>query len=125
MDILDTQLYSIIGEKGFTRLVRAFYAQVPEDDILGKMYPPEDLTGAEERLRGFLIQRFAGPMTYSQQRGHPRLRMRHSPFRVDHAARDRWMTLMDGALQQAAFSPEITAMLHDFFGGVATFMINS
>ena len=74
MDLLDTQLYGLIGEDGFRRLVAAFYRRVPGDDILGPMYPESDMAGAEERLRGFLIQRFGGPDDYSQRRGHPRLR---------------------------------------------------
>ena len=94
-------VYSRIGEEGFQRLVAAFYAQVPADDILGPMYPKEDMHGAEERLRDFLIGRFGGPRRYEERRGHPRLRMRHMPFKLDQAARDRWVQLMDRALDQA------------------------
>ena len=75
----DTDIYSAIGDEGFTRLVAAFYRQVPEDDILGAMYPKEDLHGAEERLRDFLIYRFGGPQRYIEQRGHPRLRVYATP----------------------------------------------
>src|SRR5436853_576961 len=82
-----------VGEDGFTRLVAAFYRHVPNDDILGPMYAAHDLEGAEQRLRDFLIYRFGGPQRYIEQRGHPRLRARHIPFRVDQAARDRWMQL--------------------------------
>ena len=82
-------VYSRIGEDGFQRLVAAFYAQVPGDDILGPMYPKEDMHGAEERLRDFLIGRFGGPRRYEERRGHPRLRMRHMPFQLDQASRDR------------------------------------
>lgn len=71
--------------------MRAFYAQVPTDDILGPMYPPEDLAGAEERLRDFLVGRFGEPPRYIEQRGHPRLRMRHAPFKLDQRARDCWL----------------------------------
>jgi hemoglobin len=74
---MNRNLYSIIGEEGFTRLVAAFYRRVPQDDILGKMYPEEDPAGAEQRLRGFLIYRFGGPQHYIEERGHPRLRARH------------------------------------------------
>src|SRR6266478_5579510 len=103
MDLLDTRIYSLIGEEGFTRLVADFYSQVPTDDILGPLYPPGDLAGAEKRLREFLIQRFGGPDTYSQRRGHPRLRMRHARFHIDRRARDRWMQLMERSLAEAGF----------------------
>jgi len=124
MDLLDTQIYSRIGEEGFTRLVHAFYQRVPTDDILGPMYKQHDLSGAESRLRGFLIQRFGGPMTYSEQRGHPRLRMRHAPFHVDQAARDRWIELMEQALAEAKFAPDVEQSLRAFFHDAGTFLIN-
>jgi hemoglobin len=124
MDLLDTQLYALIGEDGFRRLVAAFYRRVPADDILGKMYPPEDLAGAEERLREFLIQRFGGPDRYSQARGHPRLRMRHAPFAIDQRARNRWIELMEASLAEMNFTPEATRLLRAFFDDAATFMIN-
>ena len=94
--LTEGEVYARIGEEGFARLVHAFYAQVPGDDILGPMYPADDLAGAEERLRDFLVGRFGGPPRYIQQRGHPRLRMRHMPFAIDMAARNRWVQLMDG-----------------------------
>ena len=119
------EVYGRIGEDGFARLVRAFYAQVPADDILGAMYPAHDLAGAEERLRDFLIGRFGGPPRYIEQRGHPRLRMRHMPFAVDMAARNRWVQLMDRALVDAALPPEAVAVLQGFFHHMATFMINT
>lgn len=120
----EEQVYERIGDDGFTRLVRAFYAQVPDDPILGVMYPREDLAGAEERLRDFLIGRFGGPPRYVERRGHPRLRMRHLPFAIDNAARDRWVMLMDRALDDTQLPPDVTALLREFFHGVATFMIN-
>jgi hemoglobin len=122
--VTEDQLYARIGEDGFTRLIRAFYAQVPLDDILGPMYPNDDLAGAEERLRDFVIGRFGGPPRYIEQRGHPRLRMRHMPFAIDQAARDRWVTLMDRALDEAALPPDVTESLREFFHGTATFMMN-
>ncbi len=124
MSLLESQIYERIGDEGFTRLVAAFYRRVPGDDILGPMYPAEDLHGAEWRLREFLIQRFGGPPRYSQARGHPRLRMRHIPFAIDIAARHRWRKLMDEALDEMAFDPEIDALLRAFFDHVATFLIN-
>ena len=120
----EDEVFEAIGEEGFARLIRAFYAQVPGDPILGAMYPNEDLAGAEERLRDFLIGRFGGPQRYIEQRGHPRLRMRHMPFAIDTAARDRWVTLMDRALDEAQLPDDVTALLREFFHGVATFMIN-
>jgi hemoglobin len=124
MDLLDTQVYGIIGEEGFARLVAAFYRRVRGDDILKPMYPPEDLAGAEQRLREFLIQRFGGPQTYSESRGHPRLRMRHSPFVIDQRARDRWITLMEAALAETGLDAGAARMLRKFFHDTATFMIN-
>lgn len=122
--LTDDQVYARIGEEGFARLVRAFYGQVPGDDILGPMYPPHDLEGAEQRLRDFLVGRFGGPPRYVELRGHPRLRMRHMPFAIDMEARNRWMSLMDRALDEAALPADVTALLREFLGGVATFMIN-
>jgi hemoglobin len=120
----DQDIYAVIGEDGFHRLIAAFYRQVPGDDILGPMYPAGDLAGAEERLRDFLIFRFGGPQRYIEQRGHPRLRMRHFPFAISQAARDRWIQLMTNALNEAALPPDVDSMLRQFFDGVATFMIN-
>ena len=120
----EEQVYTTIGEEGFARLIRAFYAQVPGDPILGPMYPADDLPGAEERLRDFVVGRFGGPPRYMAQRGHPRLRMRHAPFAIDPAARDRWMLLMNRALDQAQLPDDVTSLLREFFDGVATFMIN-
>ena len=121
---MEDRIYSIIGEEGFERLISAFYSQVPTDDILGPMYPAEDLAGAEQRLRDFLVGRFGGPMRYIEQRGHPRLRRRHAPFAIDQRARDRWMKLMEGALKEANFPPEVSEYLRAFFEHTSTFMIN-
>jgi hemoglobin len=120
----ETNLFAVIGEDGFTRLVRAFYRQVPQDDILSRMYPADDLHGAEERLRDFLIFRFGGPQRYIERRGHPRLRQRHAPFHVDRAARDRWMELMGKAFDEAALPPQAEQFLREFLGQVATFLVN-
>jgi hemoglobin len=120
----DQDIYRAVGEEGFHRLVAAFYRQVPGDDILGPMYPADDLAGAEQRLRDFLVGRFGGPPRYMEQRGHPRLRMRHMPFAVNSAARDRWLALMTRALDDARFPPDADAVLRDFFAAVATMMIN-
>jgi hemoglobin len=121
----EIDVYNLMGEAGFTRLVAAFYRRVPQDDILGPMYPPDDLAGAEQRLRDFLIYRFGGPQRYIEQRGHPRLRARHSPFRVNPAARDRWMQLMGAALAEIALPVEAERFLRTFLEGMSTFLINS
>ena len=89
-----SDFYREVGEETFAKIVRGFYARVPDDDILGPMYPDDDWEGAERRLRMFLEQYWGGPDTYNTERGHPRLRMRHHPFVVDMAARDRWLELM-------------------------------
>ena len=125
MDLLDTHVYGLIGDEGFARLVAAFYRRVATDEILSPMYPRHDMAGAEQRLRGFLIQRFGGPDTYSQQRGHPRLRMRHGPFKINRAGRDRWVKLMGEALVEAELPAEAIPPLRKFFHDSATFMINS
>ena len=118
------QVYSHIGDEGFARLIAAFYRQVPDDDILGRMYPAEDLAGAEQRLRDYLIYRFGGPERYIEQRGHPRLRARHLPFAIHQAARDRWIQLMNNALREAALPAEAEQILRAFFDHMSTFMIN-
>ena len=123
--ISEGEIYAQIGEEGFERLVAAFYAQVPADDILGPMYPADDLHGAEERLRDFLVGRFGGPQRYIEQRGHPRLRMRHMPFKLDQRARDRWVQLMDRAIEQAALPEESAQLLQQFFHHMATFLMNT
>jgi hemoglobin len=120
----ETNIYLMIGEEGFARLVAAFYRQVPADEILGRMYPEDDLAGAEQRLRDFLIYRFGGPQRYIEERGHPRLRARHIPFVIDQAARDRWMQLMDKAFTDADLPAEAEQMLRSFFEQMSTFMIN-
>ena len=120
----ETGIYAAIGEDGFRRLIAAFYRQVPGDEILGQMYPPGDLAGAEQRLRDFLIGRFGGPQRYIEQRGHPRLRMRHMPFAVNPAARERWLTLMTNALDEVQLPADIDAFLREFFEGVSAMLVN-
>jgi hemoglobin len=120
----EAEIYAAVGEEGFERLIAAFYRQVPDDDILGPMYPADDLAGAEIRLRDFLIGRFGGPQRYIEQRGHPRLRARHLPFAINGAARARWLELMDRALQEASLPAPADAALRQFFQAVATMMIN-
>jgi hemoglobin len=122
--LTEDRVYSVIGSEGIQRLVHAFYQQVPDDDILGPMYPPEDLQGAELRLQMFLTFRFGGPQDYLQHRGHPMLRMRHAPFAIDQQARDRWVLLMDNAIQNSDLPEEVRPVIHSFLGSVATFLMN-
>jgi hemoglobin len=122
--VSEGDLYGLIGEDGFHRLVAAFYRQVPQDEILGPMYPAGDLEGAEQRLRDFLIFRFGGPSRYLELRGHPRLRMRHFPFPITQAARNRWLQLMTAAINEADLPAEAGALLLSFFDGTTTFLIN-
>lgn len=121
----DGQIFQVIGEEGFERLVAAFYRQVPGDAVLGPMYPADDLEGAEQRLRDFLVGRFGGPSRYIEQRGHPRLRMRHAPYVINAAARNRWVELMFRALDEAKLPREVDLALRPFFEGVATMMMNA
>jgi len=120
----DYEVYAAIGESGFERLVSAFYRQVPADGLLGPMYPAHDLQGAEQRLRDFLIYRFGGPPRYIEQRGHPRLRLRHAPFPIGEKARDRWLTLMFRALEEAALPEDAKEALRAFFTSTAAFLMN-
>ena len=118
------RLVSVIGDEGIARLTAAFYRQIPRDEILGPMYPEGDRAGAEQRLRDFLIFRLGGSPRYVEQRGHPRLRARHIPFRIDQAARDRWMELMGRALAEVAFPAEAERCLREFLEQTSTFLIN-
>jgi len=120
----EADIFARIGEEGIARVVAAFYRRVPQDDVLGPMYPPEDLAGAEMRLREFLIYRFGGPLRYLEQRGHPRLRARHAPFGIDRRARDRWMQLMSTAISEAALPAEVEDAMRMFLDGMSTFLIN-
>lgn len=115
------------GERFFTDLVAGFYRRVATDPILRPLYPEQDLSGAERRLRLFLIQYWGGPRTYSDERGHPRLRMRHAPFRVDPAAKDRWLELMGESLAEcgADLDPAARQELWRYLTGAADAMINA
>lgn len=122
---MNPSVYDQIGEEGFTRLIAAFYNQIPEDDILGPMYPEDDLEGAEMRLRDFLIYRFGGPARYIEERGHPRMRMRHAPFIINTDGAARWLELMDKAFEEAQLPTEAEQELRQFFRNGAYFMVNS
>lgn len=121
----EQSVFELVGEDGFRDLVAAFYRQIPDDEILGPMYPANDLAGAEERLRDFLVFRFGGPQQYLEKRGHPKLRMRHAPFVVNQAARDRWIQLMWNAIDETKLRPEAVNIMKPFLEQVATFLMNS
>ena len=110
----DTFYAAVGGEETFRRLVAAFYAGVAEDPVLRPLYPEDDLGPAAERLTLFLMQYWGGPGTYSQQRGHPRLRMRHAPFPIGQAAHDAWLANM----RRRAGHPRPAAGLRDHALGV-------
>jgi hemoglobin len=112
------------GHDTFQRLVAHFYAGVALDPILRPIYPEEDLGPAEERLRMFLEQYWGGPSTYSEQRGHPRLRMRHAPFTVGEVERDAWLARMRAAMDDVALTPEQDETLWNYFTMAAQSMIN-
>ncbi len=114
------------GRATFEKLVRAFYAGVADDPVLLPMYPEQpDLEGAIQRLTGFLEQYWGGPGTYSEQRGHPRLRMRHMPFAVTPEARDHWLAHMRAAVDALELSPLHDAMLWDYLERAAHAMVNT
>jgi hemoglobin len=121
----ETAVWQELGEEGFGRVVAAFYRRIPTDDLLGPMYPVADLRAAESRLHGFLCFRFGGLPRYVEERGHPRLRMRHLPFTIGEPERDRWLSLMSAALEEGAVSEETSAVLMAFFAQVADFMRNA
>ncbi|MFD0853686.1 globin [Actinomadura adrarensis] len=113
------------GEETFRRLVHRFYQGVADDPVLRPLYPEEDLGPAEERLRLFLIQYWGGPSTYSQQRGHPRLRMRHVPFVIGEPEREAWLRHMRDAVDELELPPDLEKMLWDYFTMAAQSMVNS
>jgi hemoglobin len=113
------------GHETFVKLVHTFYRGVAADDVLRPMYPEADLGPAEERLRLFLEQYWGGPTTYSQERGHPRLRMRHATFHVNPDARDRWLSHMRAAVDELRLSPLHEATLWDYLQRAAHAMVNT
>ena len=112
------------GHNTFVRLVAHFYAGVAVDPILRPIYPEEDLGPAEERFRMFLEQYWGGPSTYSEQRGHPRLRMRHAPFSIGGRERDAWLARMRQAVDSVGLTPEQDETLWNYLVMAANSMIN-
>lgn len=132
MDAMETveqqSFYDAVGGADtFHRIVARFYALVAEDDLLRPMYPDDDMDGAEDRLRMFLEQYWGGPRTYSDQRGHPRLRMRHTDFHIDCDARDAWLRCMFAAIEEIdsqTLDDEHRRELLSYLVSVADFLIN-
>jgi hemoglobin len=121
----DPMFAQVGGHETFDRLVRAFYEGIKSDPVLRPMYPDDDMEGAVWRLTAFLEQYWGGPTTYSDQRGHPRLRMRHMPFRVNPDARDRWLTHMRAALDSLALPPLHEEAIWDHMLRAAHAMVNT
>ena len=116
---------AIGGHDTFVRIVHRFYEGVAEDPVLRALYPEEDLGPAETRLRMFLEQYWGGPTTYSEERGHPRLGMRHAPFAVTPAARDRWLAHFKDALDEAGLAPEHHDQFWEYVVRAAHFLVNT
>jgi hemoglobin len=112
------------GMPFFEDLVARFYRGVADDEVLRPLYPEADLGPARRRLTLFLAQYWGGPRTYDQERGHPRLRMRHAPFPIDTVARDRWLLHMRGALAEMAPPPDVAAELDRYLQMAADAMRN-
>ncbi|HVV12493.1 globin [Amycolatopsis sp.] len=113
------------GEPTFRKIVGRFYAEVAEDEILRPLYPEQDLGPAEERLRLFLMQYWGGPHTYSDNRGHPRLRMRHAPFKIGPIERDAWLRAMRIAVDEAGLPKKLDQQLWQYLEMAAQSMMNS
>ena len=119
-----TMYEAVGGMVWFESMIDRFYEAVESDDLLRPLYP-EDLTESREHMVTFLAQYWGGPTTYSQERGHPRLRMRHAPFVITSAERDAWVTHMVGAVRAGGLQPELEQQMVDYFEMAATHMINT
>src|SRR5436853_7886383 len=118
-------LYDDLGEETFNKLVAGFYRRVAVDPVLRRLYPEEDLSAAERRLRMFLIQYWGGPTTYSAERGHPRLRARHVPFSIGEQERDAWLRAMIGSMDELHIPEPAYSTMKEYFENTAQFMINT
>ncbi len=122
---MTTTFYDEVGGfETFRRIVHRFYEGVATDEVLRPLYPEEDLGPAEERFLLFLVQYWGGPTTYSDTRGHPRLRMRHAPFAVTPEAKDRWLVHFREGLDSVDLTPEQDARFWDYVTHAAQFMVN-
>ncbi len=125
-EVRNQSFYEAVGgEETFRLIVDRFYAGVATDPLLRTLYPEDDLGPAAERLRMFLIQYWGGPSTYNEQRGHPRLRMRHAPFAIGGAARDAWLRHMRAAVDSVHLAPEHDATLWNYLRAAAESMRNT
>ena len=113
------------GHPTFQRLIATFYARVETDPLLRRLYPEDELGPAAERLRMFLEQYWGGPHTYNEVRGHPRLRARHAPFRIDVAARDAWLAHMRAAMDEIGLAPAADKVLWDYLTVAADMLVNT
>jgi hemoglobin len=121
----DATFYEQVGGADtFRRLVHRFYQGIADDPLLRPLYPEADLAGAEHRLRTFLEQYWGGPRTYSEERGHPRLRMRHVPYKIGFAERDAWLAHMRDAIDELGLAPEHDAALWRYLTAAADSLIN-
>lgn len=117
-------LYDLVGGTAwFVALVDRFYGGVEADEVLRPLYP-DDLTESRDHMVGFLVQYWGGPATYSEQRGHPRLRMRHAPFAIGGPERDAWVRHMAAAVRAGGLPPDPEAQVLDYFATAATHMVN-
>jgi hemoglobin len=119
-----SQIVPALGEESLRNLVRSFYKKIRTDDLIGPMYPQDDWAGAEQRLSSFLIYRFGGSPAYLQERGHPRLRARHLPFAIGINERNRWLKIMNEAMQESQIPKEQAVWMTAFFEQVADSMRN-
>jgi hemoglobin len=123
---VSTTFYDAVGgEPTFRRIVARFYAEVARDDVLRALYPEADLAPAEERFVLFLMQYWGGPTTYSDERGHPRLRMRHAPFQIGPRERDAWLQAMALAVDDADLAEPHRKTLWEYLESTANHMVNS
>ncbi|GAA1471438.1 globin [Corynebacterium felinum] len=112
------------GEELFKKVVHLFYQEMKTDDLIGPMYPHDDWEGAEDRLRWFLVQYWGGPQTFSEQRGHPRLRMRHAHFPIGEKEAQRWLDIMGRAMDQVEMPEAHRHAMWDHMERVAAMLIN-
>jgi hemoglobin len=121
----ETFYEAVGGEETFRRIIGRFYAEVAKDEVLRPLYPDDDLGPAEEKLRLFLMQYWGGPHTYSERRGHPRLRMRHAPFVIGPIERDAWLRCMRIAVDEAGLSERHRRQLWEYLEMAANSLVNS
>ena len=121
----DSFYEAVGGAAAFSRLVDGFYSRVATDEVLRPLYPDADFAEAPVRLRMFLEQYWGGPHTYNEQRGHPRLRMRHAPFAIGARERDRWLELMRASLDDLALTPDQDATLWNYLEMAAHSLVNT